>query len=111
MLSPQDTLGKGHLDDVAMRIVCRVKPPVGGISVKEHLEINLVPLVIQITNQFYRAMMSFFFPGNNIDQDDSETGMCGRGGFRNHFGSEEFFGVEEPFGLDIPTRVKTLLEG
>lgn len=29
-----------------LRIFCREKPPVGGISVKEHFEINLVPITI-----------------------------------------------------------------
>lgn len=29
-----------------VRIFCREKPPVGGISVKEHFEINVVPLTI-----------------------------------------------------------------
>lgn len=31
-----------------VRIFCREKPPVGGISVKEHFEINVVPLTIGI---------------------------------------------------------------
>lgn len=29
-----------------VRVFCREKPPVGGISVKEHFEINVVPLTI-----------------------------------------------------------------
>ena len=37
----------------ALRVFCREKAPVGGISVKEHFEINLVPLTIGTTIQFY----------------------------------------------------------
>jgi hypothetical protein len=29
-----------------LRVFCRERPPVGGISVKEHFEINLVPIKI-----------------------------------------------------------------
>ena len=32
-----------------LRVFCREKTPVGGISVKAHFEINLVPLTIGIT--------------------------------------------------------------
>lgn len=29
-----------------LRVFCRERPPVGGISVKEHFEINVVPITI-----------------------------------------------------------------
>ncbi|KAL1488909.1 hypothetical protein ABEB36_014696 [Hypothenemus hampei] len=51
-----------------LRIFCREKPPVGGISVKEHFEINLVPLTIGLTKKFYNTMMKFSFP-----ERDAET--------------------------------------
>lgn len=38
------------------------KPPVGGISVKDHFEINLVPLSIGITQSFYKKIVMFCFP-------------------------------------------------
>lgn len=38
------------------------KTPVGGISVKAHFEINLVPLTIGITQAFYKRIMAFCFP-------------------------------------------------
>ena len=51
----------------------------GGISVKEHFEINLVPLTIGMTKKFYSTMMKFCFPereSENIDYSDrvSEDG-------------------------------------
>ncbi|RZC33587.1 UPF0378 protein -like [Asbolus verrucosus] len=62
-----------------LRIFCREKQPVGGISVKEHFEINLVPLTIGMTKKFYSTMMKFCFPereSENIDYSDrvSEDG-------------------------------------
>ena len=45
-----------------LRIFCREKPPVGGISVKAHFEINLVPITISITYNFYKKIMAFCFP-------------------------------------------------
>ncbi|EDW79258.1 uncharacterized protein Dwil_GK25563 [Drosophila willistoni] len=52
-----------------LRIFCREKPPVGGISVKEHFEINVAPITIAITKKFYSTMLKFCFP----DRDASET--------------------------------------
>ncbi|KAL3227703.1 hypothetical protein MRX96_003670 [Rhipicephalus microplus] len=45
----------------ALRIFCRVRAPVGGISVKEHLEVNLVPITIGLTYAFTYRMLRFFF--------------------------------------------------
>ena len=42
---------------------------VGGIAVKEHFEVNVVPLQIQMTYQFYKTVMGFFFPDKNIETD------------------------------------------
>ncbi|XP_066139777.1 protein hobbit isoform X1 [Euwallacea fornicatus] len=53
-----------------LRIFCRERPPVGGISVKEHFEINLVPLTIGLTKKFYNTMMKFSFPERDAEASD-----------------------------------------
>ncbi|CAG9812625.1 unnamed protein product [Phaedon cochleariae] len=71
-----------------LRIFCREKPPVGGISVKEIFEINLVPLTIGLTKKFYGTMMKFCFPereSENIEYNDraSEDGDSEQKGKKN----------------------------
>lgn len=63
---------EGENKQMTLRIVCSERPPVGGIAVKEHFEVNVVPLQIQLTYQFFKAMMVFFFPERNIDIDDQQ---------------------------------------
>lgn len=63
----------------ALRIFCRERAPVAGISVKEHLEVNVIPLTIALTFNFVKNMMKFFFPdrdevsNSNEVQDDQES--------------------------------------
>lgn len=78
----------------AVRVFCREKAPVGGISVKEHFEINVVPLTIGLTKKFYHTMMKFCFSERdpeNIEVDgpeESESGS-GSGGNRRVKGSDK----------------------
>lgn len=44
----------------------------GGISVKEHFEINLVPLTIGMTKKFYSTMMKFSFPEREREAENNE---------------------------------------
>ncbi|XP_054265215.1 protein hobbit isoform X2 [Macrosteles quadrilineatus] len=65
----------------AVRVFCREKAPVGGISVKEHFEINVVPLTIGLTKKFYNTMLRFCFPerdpenieGDGVEETDSSS--------------------------------------
>lgn len=62
-MSPLDVSGKGHVDRaVAVRIFSRVRPPVGGIGVKEHFEVNVCPLAVRLTYRLFKKVMVFFFP-------------------------------------------------
>ncbi|CAE1281516.1 Protein KIAA0100 [Acanthosepion pharaonis] len=72
VLVPRPLGQEGENKQMTLRIVCSERPPVGGIAVKEHFEVNVVPLQIQLTYQFFKAMMVFFFPERNIDIDDQQ---------------------------------------
>ncbi|XP_007935565.1 protein KIAA0100 homolog [Orycteropus afer afer] len=68
VLRPQSPCQSGR--QLALRLFSKVRPPVGGISVKEHFEVNVVPLTIQLTHQFFHRMMGFFFPGRSVEDDE-----------------------------------------
>lgn len=46
---------------------------VGGISVKEHFEINVIPLTVKISERFYNAIEKFFFPKKSLDENVDYT--------------------------------------
>lgn len=54
----------------SLRVYCRELAPVGGIPVKEHLEVNVVPFTIEVTLQFFQKMVKFFFPEKEAAKDD-----------------------------------------
>ncbi|XP_070246469.1 bridge-like lipid transfer protein family member 2 isoform X4 [Bos mutus] len=68
VLRPQSSCQSGR--QLALRLFSKVRPPVGGISVKEHFEVNVVPLTIQLTHQFFHRIMGFFFPGRSVEDDE-----------------------------------------
>uniref|UniRef100_UPI00358E67AE bridge-like lipid transfer protein family member 2 n=1 Tax=Myxine glutinosa TaxID=7769 RepID=UPI00358E67AE len=71
VIRPQKSVAPGR--QLALRIFSRVGPPVGGISVKEHFEVNVVPLDINFTFQFFKRMMGFFFPGRGEAEEDEAS--------------------------------------
>nr|KAG5698428.1 hypothetical protein BaRGS_006623 [Batillaria attramentaria] len=73
VLMPRDPLGQdGENRQMLLRIFCSEHPPVGGIPVKEHFEVNVAPIQIQMTYQLYKAVMQYFFPDKNIETDDDD---------------------------------------
>jgi len=72
VLAPQWCGSADRRQPTALRVLCKFKAPVGGISVKEHFEVNVVPLVIRLTARFYGTVMAFFFPDKAIDNDDDD---------------------------------------
>ena len=71
-----------------LRIFCREKPPCGGISVIDHFEVNVVPLHIALTHQFYRTILQFCFPDSPAPPSQPpgprKRRGAGRGGRRDH---------------------------
>ncbi|UJR27464.1 hypothetical protein I4U23_008751 [Adineta vaga] len=53
-----------------IRVYCKEGESVGGIAVKEHLEINVAPLVIQMTRRFSIMLMTFLFPNKTQQNSD-----------------------------------------
>ena len=48
-------------------------PSVAGIPVTEHLELNVIPLAVCLTEKFYNTMQEFFLPRTDLDGKDSNT--------------------------------------
>ncbi|XP_068243172.1 protein hobbit-like isoform X2 [Palaemon carinicauda] len=67
-----------------LRIFCREKPPCGGISIIEHFEVNVVPLNIALTYQFFKTMMKFCFPDNATEEELSGEGGSTSKGSKKH---------------------------
>ncbi len=44
-----------------------LSPIVAGISVTEHLELNIIPLSVKLTERFYNTLQEFFLPKDDID--------------------------------------------
>ncbi|XP_049867367.1 protein KIAA0100 [Pectinophora gossypiella] len=81
VLAPQAPSGRAPLARrAALRVFCRDRPPVGGISVKEHFEVNIVPIRIGLTKKFFNTMLKFCFPER--DPDSIEDGEDDEGTLR-----------------------------
>jgi len=62
----------------ACRIYCKEKPPQNGIPVKEHFEINVIPITLGITEKFYQNMFNFFFGGDMERKNQSNNSAVER---------------------------------
>lgn len=72
VLRPTETQKDMPVDhQKVLRIFCREKQPVGGISVKEHFEINVVPITLAISSKFYSTMLKFCFPDRDTADADA----------------------------------------
>ncbi|KAJ0180781.1 hypothetical protein K1T71_004185 [Dendrolimus kikuchii] len=71
VLVPQAASGRAPVARrAALRVFCRDRPPVGGIAVKEHFEVNVVPIRIGLTKKFFNTMLKFCFPERDPDSID-----------------------------------------
>ncbi|XP_063216130.1 protein hobbit-like [Bacillus rossius redtenbacheri] len=58
---------------LSLRVICREKCPVGGISIIEHFEINVAPLTIGLTKKFFYTILRFFFPEGQLHARRNEA--------------------------------------
>lgn len=66
VLAPQEASGRAPVARrAALRVFCRDRPPVGGISVKEHFEVNIVPIRIgQWNNIVFKRRLVYYYDYN-----------------------------------------------
>jgi Golgi-body localisation protein domain len=55
-----------------IRLIWRENAPVGGIPVVDHFELNISPLLIQITHDFGKALMKYMFIERNTNEEDAK---------------------------------------
>uniref|UniRef100_T1IJV3 FMP27/BLTP2/Hobbit GFWDK motif-containing RBG unit domain-containing protein n=1 Tax=Strigamia maritima TaxID=126957 RepID=T1IJV3_STRMM len=73
VLQPTSLQSNMPFDRQCLRIFCREKPPVGGIAIKEHLEVNVVPMTLRLTHQFTQTVKKFCFPGTEHTPEELES--------------------------------------
>ncbi|RWS17806.1 hypothetical protein B4U79_01668 [Dinothrombium tinctorium] len=100
----------------ALRVFCREMAPVGGISVKEHFEVNVIPLTLSVTKAFYDALLNFFFPKRAPDRHsavDSRNEPAAKGRKKHKMKKEEStMSVDESSSsISIPTAVAKSMTG
>lgn len=57
-----------------------MSPPVAGIEVKEHFEVNVCPIAVRLTYKLFVNMESFLFPKpqqNETAEHEFQPGMQG----------------------------------
>lgn len=85
-----------------LRVFCRERSPVGGISVKEHFEVNVVPITIAISKKFYSTMLKFCFPDRDttayVEEIDGKPSKKSK--TKKHEKKESSFYVKNPTEKD-----------
>jgi hypothetical protein len=87
-------------DDRMIRIFTKSSVPVGGIGVYDHFEIDIHPLVIQLTYELYHMLWYYFFP--RPEQRQHEIKLFYAEGVANYFAyiGEDDEDTDVPFFLD-----------
>ncbi|VDN97013.1 unnamed protein product [Rodentolepis nana] len=62
VLLPDCNSSYHHTGGPMIRLACTERPPVGGISVIEVMEVSVAPLILQVSKPFYNLLMPYFFP-------------------------------------------------
>ncbi|KAI8912456.1 golgi-body localization protein domain-containing protein [Gorgonomyces haynaldii] len=73
VLSTYDKREINYSKHKAFRLYWRENPPVGGIPVIDHFELNIVPLVVQTTYDFGKQFMNYIFTERAIQKKTPET--------------------------------------
>lgn len=79
-----------------VRVYSRERARVGGISVKDHFEINVSPLTIGITAHFFKKMIIFAFPEKDAEVNQEEFEMEKKQKKKNRKSKNANFYVECP---------------
>ncbi len=73
-LIPNEMMNAKNSNSITMiRIYCKERPPVGNIAVFEHLELNVSPLSIKLTNRFFNLLIKFFFENHQNNNASSNN--------------------------------------
>ncbi|CAG4913256.1 unnamed protein product [Colias eurytheme] len=114
VLVPQAASGRAPLARrAALRVFCRDRPPVGGISVKEHFEVNIVPIRIGMTKKFFNTMLKFCFPERDpeaMDEGDDEDKNAAKKRKKNKDSNSNFYVKRDKRDKDDVEKMKERAE-
>lgn len=104
--SDKNTIGynMNNSNQTMFRIYCKERPPVG-IPVIEHLELNVSPLMINLTNRFFKMMMKYFFENQNqiTAQQNLSNGQIQRNTNQRH--SYNFISTDEQYNNTLSLKL------
>ena len=71
VLTPHEVNLRRQVDkSVFLRVFLKVKPPVAGIQMKEHFEVNVCPIAVRLTYKFSKNLERFFFPHKSTAESE-----------------------------------------